>query len=464
MRRARGVRIVRARMVVAVLLVFPLAALGLAGALARGAGAGERALLALAAALLVAAALASPVAPVHDPWTHFEHLRAAADEPRYLLDLWDRPGFTLLAAGPAALGIRAARLAAIGTALLAIAATMRACRSLGISRAWAAGALLLAQYDFFGQGTSTMTELPFAAALAIAILGWAEGRPWLVAAGLGWMGITRPEGPAFVALGALAVLARWRRPGPALASGLPFLLYVAAGSAAWGDPAWLVHGNPYRSLVSLRLHPEEIPRSFFFPALLQSQGPVLALLEAAGAAAVALGPVRRLRFLLAPVAVSFFLLTFLRIGESDAWRESRYLVTVAPALALLAAAALDLALARAPRAAPPLLLAAAALGAAWMTCWHWGQIGAWTGGLLEALAAGALALAALLWVARRAVSPAAALAALLLLPLVSVPPGVLSRHHPDVAPGEAQAPLTPERREEARGGASPRSDAAPPSR
>jgi hypothetical protein len=444
-------------MVVALLLVFPLAALGLAGALARAASAAERALLALAAVLLLSAALVSPVAPVHDPWTHFEHLRAAVDDPRRLLDLWDRPGFTLLAAAPAALGIRAARIAAIGTALVALAATMRACRPLGIARVWTAGALLLAQYDFFGQGTSTMTELPFAAALAIAIAGWAEGRPWAVAAGLGWMGITRPEGPVFVALGAVALLARWRRPGLALAAGAPFLLYVVAGSAAFADPGWLVHGNPYRSLVSLRLDAAEIPRSFFFPALLQSQGPVLALLEAGGAALAVAD--RRLRFLLAPVAVSFLLLTFLRIGESDAWRESRYLVTVAPALALLAAAALDVALARAPRAAPPLLLAAAALGAAWMTCWHWGQIGAWRSGeLLQALAAGGLAVAALLWLLRRAVPPAAALAALLLLPLVSVPPGVLSRHRADVAPGDAA--LTPARPGEGRGGAPPRTGAA----
>jgi hypothetical protein len=105
--------------------------------------------------------------------------------------------------------------------------------------------------------------------------------------------------------------------------------------------------------VSLRLDLGEIRELLLLPALLQSQGPVLALLEAGGAALAALGPARRLRFLLAPVALSFVVLTFLRLGESDAWRESRYLVSVAPALALLAAGALDLALARAPRAAPP---------------------------------------------------------------------------------------------------------------
>jgi len=422
--------------VIAVLLLFfPLGAAAVALALARRLAAPDRALLAVAALLLVASAIASPIAPVHDPWTHYLHLRAALSDPARLLDPWDRPGFTLLAAGPAALGIRAARLAAIATALVALAATARAAGALGIRRPWLAAALLLAQYDFFGEATSTMTELPFAAALAIAVLGWAEDRPWVVAAGLGWLAITRPEGPAFAALGALGIALRWRRAGPALAVGLPFALWFAAGAALFGDARWLATRNPYRTLVAVRIGAAELGRSYFFEALWLSQGPVLALLELAGALLAAAGPARRLRFLLAPALASFLLLTFLRIGATDAWRESRYLVTIGPALALLAATAIERALAAHPRLAPPLLLAASALAAAWTTCWHWGQIGAWHGGLLETLASVGLALAALLWLARRRVSPAVATCVLLLLPLVTVPPGILSRHRADVPPG-----------------------------
>jgi len=418
------------------LLSFPVGTAALALALARRLAGAERALLALAALLLVASALASPVAPVHDPWTHYLHLRAALSDPARLLDPWDRPGFTLLSAGPAAFGIRAARLAAIATALVALAATARAAAALGLGRPWLAAALLLAQYDFFGEASSTMTELPFAAALAIAVLGWAEDRPWVVAAGLGWLAITRPEGPAFAALGALAILLRWRRAGPALAAGLPFALWIATGAVVFGDARWLATHNPYRTLVTVRLDAAELGRSYFFEALRLSQGPALALLEIAGALLAAVGLARRLRFLLAPVLASFLLLTFLRIGATDAWRESRYLVAIGPALALLATASLERALAARPRLAPPLLLAASALAAAWTTCWHWGQIGAWRGGLLETLASAGLALAALLWLVRRLVSPAVATCALLLLPLVAVPPGILSRHRADVPPGD----------------------------
>jgi hypothetical protein len=433
----------------AALLAFPLATAALAGGLASTLRPGERALLAAAGVALVAAGLASPVVPVHDPWTHFLHLRSALASPEQLLDPWDRPGFTLLAAGPAALGIRAARVAAIGIALVTVAATVRAARGLGLARPWLGGALLLAQPDLFGEATSTMTELPFAAALALAIVGAAEERPWLAAAGLGWLGVTRPEGPALAAVGAALVAARWRRPGPALAALLPLAAWIAAGAAAFGGLDWLLGGNPYHGLVALRLDGDALARSWFFPALWRSQGPGLVALEAAGALLAWLGPARRLRFLLAAPAAYLVLLTVLAIGPTDAWRESRYLVAIGPALALLAAAALDAALGWAPRVAPPLLLGAAASAAAWTTSWQWSRVGVGGTALRAALAAAALAAAALLWASRRRVAPAAAVCLLLLLPTLSAPPGMLSRHRalpappPTPRPVEASAPVPP---------------------
>lgn len=414
------------------LLAFPAAALALLLALVRRAAAAERAMLAVAGLVLVTSALLSPVAPVNDPWTHYLHLRAALVEPWRLLDLWDRPGFTLLAAGPAAFGIVAARLAAVVTALVAIAATMRAGAAAGIGRPWLAGALTLAQHDFFGQATSTMTELPFAAAFAVAALGWARDRPWLVAGGLGWMGITRPEGPALAALGAVAILLRWRRAAPAIAAAAPFALYAAAGAIVFMNPRWMIDLNPYRGLVAVRLEPEQLVRSYFFVALGLSQGAALVVLEAAGLAAAATGRAARLRFLLAPLALTFLLLTFLEIGETDAWRESRYLVSVAPALALLAAAGLEAGLACAPRLGPPLLLALAAAAGAHAVAVYWAKVGAPLSSLRPPLLTAALAAAALLWALRARIPPAAGIAALLLLPVVAVPPGILSRHRGDV--------------------------------
>jgi hypothetical protein len=416
------------------LLSFPAAALALAIALARRLPAEDRPVLALALALLVASALLSPVVPRHDPWTHYLHLRATLEDPLRVLDLWDRPGFTLLAAGPAAFGIRAARLAAVATALVTLAATMGAARALGLARPWAAGLLVLAQYDFFGQGASTMTELPFAAALAIALLGWAEGRPWLVAAGLGWAGIVRPEGPAFAALGALAILLRWRRPLPALAAGVPFVLYVAAGALVFRDPLWMASMNPYRGHLALVLDPGRLLRSYFFTALVLSQGPALVFLEAAGAGLAIAGPERRLRSVLAPLAITFLLLTFVGIGDTEAWRESRYLVSVAPALGLLAAAALDALLARLPRVAPTALLALAGWAGWRVVRYHWAAAGAAPNVAAVAVAGAVVVLVAVLLLLRGRISPAAAFCTVLVATVASVPPGSLGRHR-EVLPG-----------------------------
>ncbi len=426
------------------LLLFPAGALALGITLARRLPAEERAVLALAGALLVASALLSPALPLHDPWTHYLHLRAALEDPLRVLDLWDRPGFTLLAAGPAAFGIRAARLAAVATAIVALAATMLTARALGLARPWAAGLLMLAQYDFFGQGASTMTELPFAAALAIALLGWAEGRPWLVAAGLAWAGIARPEGPAFAALGALAILLRWRRLAPAVAAGVPFLVYVTAGALLYGDPLWMANMNPYRGHISLLPDPRQLYRSYFFTALALSQGPALVLLEAAGAALAVWGPARRLRFVLAPLAITFLLLTFVRTGDTDTWRESRYLVTVAPALALLAAAALDALLAHFPRIAPPALLALAGWAGWRVVRYHWAAAGVSPPVATAVVSAVVVVLVAVLWLLRGRIAPAAAFCALLVATVASIPPGALGRHR-EVLPGYGDDHHHPER-------------------
>jgi hypothetical protein len=419
---------------VALLLApLPVLALALVARVVRPLPASERAVVALAACAFAASALLSPIAPIHDQWTHFVHLRLALDEPIRLLDLWDRPGFMLLYAAPAALGLTAARLASAAVGALALAATLRAAASLGLARPWAAGLLLVAQYDFFGQASSTMTELPFAAALAIAIWGWAEDRPWLVAAGAGWCAVTRPEGVLFAAVIAAAIAARHRNVAAAAAALLPFPLWLLAGALAHGDALWWLHGNPYGGLVGPRVEARQLAESYFYEALRQSQPPVLLLLEAAGAALALAGPARRLRFLLAPVALSFLVLTFLRIGETDAWRESRYLVAIAPALALLAAAALDAALAALPRAAPPALLALAAAGAAHQLLWRWREAlegVPWPVARAAAYAA-LLTAAAVLWAARHRIRPRPALALLLALPLACSPPGAFSRHRPE---------------------------------
>jgi hypothetical protein len=405
----------------------PLALGVLALGLLRPLGRTERSVAACAAVAFAACALFSPAAPMRDAWTHYEHLRLSLAEPRRLLDPWDRPGFMFLYAAPAAFGLAGARLASLVPAVLALAATMRAARALGLARPWAAGLLLVAQYDFFGQASSTMTELPFAAALAIAVWGWAEERPWIVAAGAGWCAVTRPEGALFAALFAAGLAVRGRR-HIAAAAFLPLALWGVANAIVWRDPLWWIHGNPYDGMVAPRLELRQLADSYFYEALRQGQPPVLILLEAAGAF-LALSPRgRAVRFLLAPVQASFLLLTFLKIGPTDAWRESRYLVAVAPALALLATAGLEGALAASPALAPPVLLALAALGGARELLWNWRANVAGIEWAETAAHAAFYAAAVLLWAFRRRLPPRVALGFLLAIPLACSPPGAFSRH------------------------------------
>lgn len=419
------------------LTVGPAAAFAVLALVARRLDRTERAVLLGACAVFAVSALASPVSYVHDHFTHFRHARSAWEDPYQLLDLWDRPAFMFLYAGPARFGLAAARLMSVVPAAVAVAATIRAARAARLPRPWLAGVLVAAQYDFFGQASSTMTELLLAAGLAVACWGFLEERPWLAAAGLAFCGLTRPEAPLVVAAGTLVLVARHRRPLLALAVAVPFVAYLALGSAVHADPLWIVHGNPYRDMVGLRLEAGQVLHSFFYEALGEGQPLPLILLEIAGAVLVLREGRHRAIFLLGPVAVLWLLCTFLRIGPYDWWRQARYLVSIAPALALLAARAHATLGERSPRLAEPALLVAAACAAAAMLAKTWRPAILPGSPAIPALFALAIAAAAAAWTLRRRVPAPAAFAGLLVAPLVLSPPGVFGHHLP--TPGERAA-------------------------
>jgi hypothetical protein len=417
-------------MLALVLALPPIAALAAAALVCRRLGRAPAAVLAVACAAFAISALASPVSYVHDHYTHFRHAIGAWQDPYLLLDPWDRPAFMWLYAWPARLGLTAARLFSVIPAAIALAATMRAARAAGLARPWLAGVFLAAQYDVFGQASSTMTELLLAAGLAVACWGFFEDRPWLAAAGLAFGGIARPEAPVLVAAGTLVLVARVRSVGPALLVAAPFVGWVALGSALHHDALWYVHANAYRDTVGLRLEARQVLHSYFYVALWEGQPLPLLLLEAAGAALVFREGGRRAIFLLAPIAALWLLLTFLRIGPYDWWRQPRYTVSIAPILALLAARAYAELQERLPRLAAPALLAAAAVAAAASAGRAWRPLVAPGSPAIWVLFAVALALAASAWAARARLPAPVALAVLLAAPLVAAPPGTFGHHRP----------------------------------
>jgi hypothetical protein len=424
-------------MLALLLAICPAAALGLAVLVARRMERPERTVAVLAFGVFALSALVSPISYVHDHYTHFRHARSAWEDPYLLLDPWDRPAFMLLYAGAARFGVVVARLVSAIPASVAVAATMLAARAAGVRRAWLAGLFVAAQPDFFGQASSTMTELLLAAGLAVACWGFFAERPWLAAAGLAFGGIARPEAPLIVGVCALLLFVAHRRVGPLLVAFAPFVAYVALGSALHHDLLWYVHGNPYRGAVGLRIEARQILASFFYDALADGQPLPLLLLEIAGAALVLRRGVRRAAFLLGPVVVLWVLLTFLRIGPFDWWRQSRYLVSIAPILALLAATAYDALEVRLPRLAAPALHAAGAVGAGTILAKAWRPF-TWSPGWMWAIFATPLVVAAMAWALRRRVPAEGALAAMLVAPLLFSPPGAFNFHRPTASERAAE--------------------------
>ena len=407
-----------------------------AAALVARLGRAERFVVAGFSVLFAASAVLSPNSYVNDHLWHFLNARLVLRDPTYLLSTWDRPAFMLLYAAPAQLGIEAARLMSLGPAAIAIAGTMLAARDLELPRPWLAGILVGAQLDFFGQASSTMTELLFAAAFAPAIWGYVSWRPWIAAAGLGALSVSRPEGPLFAALGAAGLWIRYRRVGPCIASVAPFVAFLVVGAVTLRDPQWYLHENAYRSAsdgARLRLEWKQLWTSFFYTAWRDSQPAVMVLLEALGAVLVMGRRWRRFLFLLAPLAASWFLLTFLRIGEADWWRQSRYLVAMAPALALLAAVAVAWATEALPATAPPVILIGAAASAAATVLERRRPAIAWGAAGAVVVFGVLVALGFLLWTSRRRVPFEISLTALLVVPLVASPPGAFGRHMPTAA-------------------------------
>jgi len=425
-------------MLTLLLAIGPAAALAALALVARRLGRGEAALVALAAAAFAISALVSPNSYVHDHYTHYRHARAAWDNPLLLLDPWDRPAFMLLYSGPARLGLAAARLVSTIPAAIALGATMLAARAAGLRRPWLAGLFVFAQVDFFGEASSTMTELLLAAGLAVACWGFFEERPWLAAAGLAFGAVARPEAPLLVGICALALLARHRRLGPVLLAFAPFVAWVAIGSALHHDLLWYLHGNPYRGAIGLRLEGRQLFESFFYEALAQGQPLPLLLLEVAGAALLLREGGRRAALLLGPIAAVWLLLTFLRIGPFDWWRQTRYLVSVAPLLALVAARAHEAIAERLPRLSPPALLLAAAIGAGTILAKAWRPSLPPAPWALWMVFAVPLVVAALAFALERRVAPEHALGALLAFPLLLSPPGAFNLHRPTASERAAE--------------------------
>jgi hypothetical protein len=303
--------------------------------------------LALMALLGVALIFLFPGCPEQDTDYHFLGARSAWNNPRLFVDVWGRPLYTTLYALPALLGFTATRFFAVGIGVAIAWQTWRLACDLRLERAWLVIPLLLGQPVFFELFPDLLTEPLFALILAVALRwnlrGWTK-RGMLVAS---LLPLARPEGVFLCLLWGVWVVTQYIN-----ATTLPRLtihrglirailstLILTTGVFVWWIAATYITRDP---LFILHNWPSTWHQGVYGRGTLFSYSQ--RALEFTGillAAPFVLGLCCKIRvWAWIPVTTSFLLLFFLHtifrayglFGEAG---YPRYMVTVAPAIALL---------------------------------------------------------------------------------------------------------------------------------
>jgi hypothetical protein len=117
--------------------------------------------------------------------------------------------------------------------------TIRLADDLGIKRAWLAGPMLIFQPFVFSLAGDTMTELPLALGLVIAIRFWLARRMWASCLVMGYLPTVRPEGFFLCALWAMLVIGSeyagsWKER-------VALVLALGWGTVIWLFACWVAH-------------------------------------------------------------------------------------------------------------------------------------------------------------------------------------------------------------------------------
>ena len=186
-----------------------------------------------------------------DSILHYLNARETAKDWSNALYAWTRPGYKIPLSFFATHGVLAAHFF---NALITVAVawnTMRLAEELRIPRAPMAGLLLILQPFVFVLGADTMTEMPMALGLVLAIRWWRNGRHALACLLVGYLPSVRPEGFFFgLIFGVLVLMLFARRrqvPGRSLpgdlARALGLLGCLSVGLALWVLLCWRLTYN-----------------------------------------------------------------------------------------------------------------------------------------------------------------------------------------------------------------------------
>lgn len=266
---------------------------------------------------------------------HFLFTRWSWVHPELLVGVWSRPAFTVLYSLPAQLGYPAAKLFTVLLCAACAWQTWRLAVELNLARPSLAIPLLVFQPSFLLMSSETMTEPLFALLLVIALRLQYSGRSMagmLVASALI---LARPEGIPVIAIWAawLLIFKQVR---------VMQLLWLGAGGAAWWIAALIISGDTLfiprswpRDWASVSAHYGSGTPWGYAARLPEAVGPLLVVPFAVGV----IHTLTRRRFR----ALAFIALAVLLLHSGLWWMGAfgsagypRYMVTVAPAMALLA--------------------------------------------------------------------------------------------------------------------------------
>ena len=197
-------------------------------------------------AILIGWLLIWPYTGNADAVAHLLRARAGLANPAELMDSWSRWGSKLILLIPAQYGVIPARIAAAAVTIALLWQTMRLADDLKISRPILAGPLLLLQPLVFQLASDTMTEIPMALGLVIALRLWLSRRFALSCLAISMLPTVRPEGFFFCALWGILILFNrqisWKNKSlaaPLLAAGV--ILWLIGCRVFTGDWFFFIH-------------------------------------------------------------------------------------------------------------------------------------------------------------------------------------------------------------------------------
>jgi hypothetical protein len=276
-----------------------------------------------------------------DDLTHYLMARWSSYYPSYLLHIWGRPGLTAPLATVAWIGDREAgwhmaRLLSAGVTAASALLAAQVARGLGIRPPWLVAVVCYLQPLATVLGFTTLTENYAALYLIVAIALLDKHRPLLASTAFSMILVTRHEALVFLPLWWLAIYQQsrpniWISAALSLAAPVLHNLLFFGAYREWPIRIFAQAGGstqyPGAGLLA------------YVPEALSAVSPAIAGLALIGAAAM----LRRRQWLIPAMAAIFFLAqaAIKSLGVYASGGFGRFMVVVAPLIAILAVMGLD---------------------------------------------------------------------------------------------------------------------------